>query len=291
MARRTLILAYGIVAYALTHVTLLYAAGFIGGFLTPTHLDGPRQRPVAVALAIDLGLIALFALQHSGMARPAFKRWVTRFVPEAAERSTYVLLSCAALLSLFWFWEPVGGVVWETDAPAVRTVLYAVYAAGWVLLLVTTFLISHFDLFGMRQVWTHFRSRPRERPRFVTPALYRLVRHPLYVGWLLAFWATPRMTVAHLVFASALTVYILAAIRWEERDLAVAHPEYAAYRRNVPMLFPRWPRREAVVNRAARRTGARCVDDRSGTEPPGPGVEPEPGVPLPLLGEPVMSDF
>jgi protein-S-isoprenylcysteine O-methyltransferase Ste14 len=242
MLRRVLILAYGTASYALGLVTLLYAAGFVGGFATPTRLDGPRQVPLGAALAVDLGLVALFALQHSGMARPAFKRWWARFVPEPAERSTYVLLSSLALMLLFWFWQPVGGVVWSTGDPAGRAALYAAFAAGWLVVLASTFLINHFDLFGLRQVWLYFRGRPYTRLRFATPVLYRVVRHPLYVGWLLVFWATPQMTATHLVFAAALTAYILAAIRWEERDLADAHPEYAAYRRRVPMLIPRLPR-------------------------------------------------
>jgi protein-S-isoprenylcysteine O-methyltransferase Ste14 len=240
MFRRILVLAYGSASYALCLVTLLYSAGFIGEFATPTRLDGPRIGSVAAALAVDLGLLALFALQHSGMARPAFKRWWTRFVPEAAERSTYVLLSSVALLLLFWCWRPIGGVVWATGDTKAQVMLHALFGAGWLIVLVATFLINHFDLFGLRQVWLYFRARPYTPLRFRTPALYRVVRHPLYVGWLLVFWATPRMTVAHLVFAVALTAYILAAIGWEERDLADFHPEYAAYRRRVPMLIPRW---------------------------------------------------
>jgi protein-S-isoprenylcysteine O-methyltransferase Ste14 len=228
-------------AYALCLVALLYAVGFIGGFATPTRLDGPRRGSAGAALAVDLGLMAVFTLQHSGMARPAFKGWLARFVPEAGERSTYVLLSSLALLLLFRYWRPVGGVVWATDDVVARAVLYAVFGTGWAVVLAATFLINHSDLFGLRQVWLYCRGRPYTPLRFTTPVLYRVVRHPLYAGWLLAFWATPVMTTAHLVFAAALTAYILAAIRWEERDLAEAHPEYAAYRRRVPMLIPRWP--------------------------------------------------
>jgi protein-S-isoprenylcysteine O-methyltransferase Ste14 len=256
MLRRLLVLAYGSVSYALGLIALLYAVGFIGGFVTPTQLDGPRQGPAAAALAVDLALISLFALQHSGMARPAFKRWWTRLVPVAMERSTYVLLSAVALMLLFWWWRPIGGVVWEVEGSAVRALLYAAFTLGWLLVLGSSFLINHFDLFGLRQVWLYFLSRPYTRLRFATPVLYRFVRHPLYVGWLLAFWATPRMTSAHLVFAAALTTYILAAIRWEERDLAAEHPEYVAYRRHVPMLIPRWPRTTA---------GAETVPARSTT--------------------------
>lgn len=247
MIRRSIILAYGIVAYALFFVTLLYTIGFIGGFATPTQLDGPRRISVAAALAIDLGLIALFAVQHSGMARPAFKRRWTRTVPEVAERSTYVLLSSLALMLVFWFWEPVGGVLWEVQDPAARAVIYSVFAAGWLLVLVATLQINHLDLFGLRQVWLSFRGRHYTRLHFSTPALYRVVRHPLYVGWLLVFWAAPLMTVSHLVFAGSLTAYIMAAIRWEERDLLVAHPEYVGYRRRVPMLIPRWPRQASSI--------------------------------------------
>jgi protein-S-isoprenylcysteine O-methyltransferase Ste14 len=239
MVRRSLLLTYGIVSYLLTLATLLYAVGFIGGFLTPTQLDGPRQGSVAAALAIDVVLLVLFAVQHSGMARPGFKRWLTRWVPGPAERSTYVLLSNAALFLLFQQWRPLGGVVWEVPGEAARAVVFAVYAAGWLTVLLTTFLINHFDLFGLRQVWLAFRGVPYTSPRFETPWPYRLVRHPLYIGWLTVFWAAPTMTAAHLLFAAGTTAYILAAIRWEERDLVAAHPEYATYRRRVPMLLPR----------------------------------------------------
>jgi protein-S-isoprenylcysteine O-methyltransferase Ste14 len=239
MVRRLLILTYGILCYVLFLATLLYAVGFVGGFLTPTRLDGPRQGSLAAALAIDFGLLVLFAVQHSGMARPGFKRWLTRFVPEPAERSTYVLLSNAALLVLFWQWRPLGGLVWEVPGEAARAAVSAVFAAGWLMVLVATILINHFDLFGLRQVWLAFRGAPYTSLRFTAPGPYRLVRHPLYVGWLTAFWAAPTMTAAHLLFAVGMTAYILAAIGWEERDLVAAHPEYTAYRRRVPMLLPR----------------------------------------------------
>ena len=240
MVRRLLLLTYGVLCYTLSLATFLYAVGFIGGLLTSTRLDGPAPESHAAALAIDGGLLVLFALQHSGMARPRFKRWLTRFVPEPAERSTYVLLSSAALFVLFWQWQPLGGVVWEMRGEAARAAVYAAYVAGWVMVLATTFLINHFDLFGLRQVWLAFRGVPYTPLRFTTPGPYRLVRHPLYVGWLTVFWAAPTMTAAHLLFAAGTTAYILAAIRWEERDLVAAHPEYAAYRRRVPMLLPRW---------------------------------------------------
>jgi protein-S-isoprenylcysteine O-methyltransferase Ste14 len=256
MVRRLLILTYGLLCYALALAAMVYAVGFIGGFLTPTQLDGPREGSLAAALVIDGGLLVLFAVQHSGMARPGFKRWLTRFVPQPAERSTYVLLSSAALFLMFWLWRPIGGVVWEVPGEAARGVVFAVFAAGWVIVLATTFLINHFDLFGLRQVWLAFRGVPYSSPRFVTPWPYRVVRHPLYVGWLTVFWAAPTMTAAHLLFAVAMAAYILAAIRWEERDLIAAHPEYAAYRRRVPMLLPRWrvgpsPHSQATASPAA----------------------------------------
>lgn len=239
MIRRLLILTYGVLCYTLSLATFVYAVGFLGGFLTPTQVDGPAQGPLTTALAIDIGLLALFALQHSGMARPRFKRWLTRFVPEQAERSTYVLLSSVALFVLFWQWQPLGGVVWEVSGEVARTAVLAVYAAGWLMVLATTFLINHFDLFGLRQVWLAFCGVPYRSLQFATPGPYRLVRHPLYVGWLTVFWAAPTMTAAHLLFAVGTTAYILAAIRWEERDLVAFHPEYAVYRRKVPMLLPR----------------------------------------------------
>jgi protein-S-isoprenylcysteine O-methyltransferase Ste14 len=239
MIRRTLVLAYGLASYALFLASSLYAVGFIGGFVTPTSLDGPRQGPLATALAVDLGLLCLFAVQHSGMARPAFKRRWMRVVPEKAERSTYVLLSSLALIALFALWRPIGGVVWSTQDLAARIFLYGAFAVGWALVLTSTYMINHFDLFGLRQAWLYFRGRPYTALNFATPVLYRHVRHSLYVGWLLASWVTPQMTVSHMVFAVALTAYVLIAVRWEERDLLEAHPEYAVYRQRVPMLIPR----------------------------------------------------
>jgi methanethiol S-methyltransferase len=236
---RVLTLLYGGFCYAVFLGVFVYAIGFIGGFATPTRLDGPLQGPFWQALAIDLGLLAVFAIQHSGMARPAFKRWWTRIVPEPAERSTYVLISSLLLVGLFVWWRPLGGVIWETSGWA-RSAVIALYGFGWALLLYSTFLIDHFDLFGLRQVWRRMKAAPYEAPKFYTPSLYKLVRHPLYVGWLVIFWAAPTMTAAHLVFALMTTAYILVAIQLEERDLAVAFPnDYPDYRRKTPMLLPR----------------------------------------------------
>lgn len=254
MVKRLLVLIYGAVCYAVFFATFLYGIGFIGGFLTPTALDAAPTGSTAAAVAIDLALLALFAVQHSGMARPAFKRWLTRHIHESAERSTYVLLSSVALLVLFAFWQPIGGVVWEVRNEALRAVLWGLFGIGWVIILATTFLINHFDLFGLRQVWLQFHGKPYTNLQFKTPGPYRLVRHPLYVGWLLTFWATPTMTISHLVFAVGTTLYILAAIRWEERDLVTVHPEYEDYRRQVPMLVPRLGRQTDASGRISVST-------------------------------------
>jgi len=239
MSRRIGIFTYGVVSYAIFFASFLYAVGFVGGFVVPRTVDGPLEGSLAAALAIDLGLLALFAVQHSVMARPPFKRWLTRFVPEPAERSTYVLASSIALLLLFWQWRPIGGVVWHLESPVAQAVAYTIFAVGWATVLTCTFLINHFDLFGLRQVWLELRGEPYTPLQFGTPGPYKVVRHPLYVGWLLAFWATATMTATHLLFAVMTTAYILIAIKLEERDLIAAHGEYAEYRRNVGMLFPR----------------------------------------------------
>ena len=242
--KRILVFGYGVVAYAIFLLTTLYAAGFIGNLWVPKSMDSAPQIPFWMALIVDVALLGVFALQHSVMARPAFKAWWTRIVPEPAERSTYVLFSSLALLLLFWQWQPMGGVVWDLQDPVARASLHTLAAFGWLLALVSTFLINHFDLFGLRQVWLYLRGRPYTSLRFVTPGLYKMVRHPLYLGWLLAFWATPTMTATHLVFAIGTTAYIFIAIPFEERDMIRAYRgRYAAYRKRVPMILPwPWPR-------------------------------------------------
>jgi protein-S-isoprenylcysteine O-methyltransferase Ste14 len=254
---RTGIFIYGLVCYSVFLGVFLYAIGFIGGFLTPSLLDGGPTRPLTEALAIDCALLGLFAVQHSVMARPAFKRLWTRIIPEAAERSTYVLASSLALIALFVYWEPIGGVLWSVPAGVGRMLVIGLYGFGWLLLLYTTFLIDHFDLFGLAQVWRHVARKSYQPPQFRTPALYRLVRHPLYIGWLIIFWAAPIMTSAHLLFAIMTTAYILIAIRLEERDLVDAFgADYVAYRRRTPMLIPKlWPA-GAADRKLNRKAGA-----------------------------------
>jgi protein-S-isoprenylcysteine O-methyltransferase Ste14 len=239
MLTRIIFATYGLASYVVFLGVFLYAIGFIGNLGTPTALDSVPRQPFLVALAIDAGLLALFAVQHSVMARPWFKAHWTQVVPRPIERSTYVLFSSLALLLLFTLWQPMGGQVWSVTNPVGRLVLYALFAFGWGLVLVATFLINHFDLFGLRQVWLSLIGRPYTPLPFATPGPYRLVRHPLYVGWFFAFWMTPTMTTAHLVFAIATTGYILLAIQFEERDLVTFHGrDYEEYRRRVPMLVP-----------------------------------------------------
>jgi protein-S-isoprenylcysteine O-methyltransferase Ste14 len=238
------IFLYGIICYAVSVAVLVYGAGFIVGVATPTMLDGVPTRPFGEALAINLALLVMFSVQHSGMARPGFKRWWTRLVPESAERSTYLLFSSVALGALFYYWEPMGGILWQVPEGNLRTAIIALYLFGWVLLLFSTFLIDHFDLFGLTQVWRRLTGRTYRAPQFHTPLLYKLVRHPLYVGWLTIFWAAPTMSAAHLVFALGSTIYILIAIYFEERDMADAFGDvYLDYKRRTPMLVPGFRRR------------------------------------------------
>lgn len=247
LLKRTLFFAYGVVAYAIFLGTFLYAVGFVANLGTPTALDGPATVPVLAALGVDAGLLALFALQHSVMARRWFKERWTKIVPRPIERSTYVLFSSIAMCLLFLEWQPIGGNVWSVQNSQAALLLRALFAFGCCLVLASTFLINHFDLFGLRQVWLYLTGRPYSALKFRTPGLYRLVRHPLYVGWLFVFWMTPTMTSAHLVFAVATTAYILMAIRWEEKDLVSEHGRaYEHYRHSVPMLVPQLTRMRAT---------------------------------------------
>ncbi|MEO8061369.1 MAG: methanethiol S-methyltransferase [Pseudomonadota bacterium] len=253
MFKRLSIFLYGVASYVVFFATFLYAVGFIGNFGVPRTLDSAPGESWLSSLLADLGLLGLFAVQHSVMARPAFKRWLTRVVPESAERSTYVLASSLALIALFALWQPLGGMVWAVQDATVRGAIWGSFAFGWVLVLVATFLINHFDLFGLRQVWLQLVGQPYTHLPFRTPALYRHVRHPLYLGWLFVFWSAPTMTLSHLVFALATTAYILIAVRLEERDL-VDHfgKTYSDYRERVPMLIP-FKRKQNVDKAFIRR--------------------------------------
>jgi protein-S-isoprenylcysteine O-methyltransferase Ste14 len=237
---RLAILVYGILCYLIFLGVFLYAIGFVGDMAVPKSVDsGPEADPYA-ALLLDLALLGLFAVPHSVMARQAFKRRWTRLVPRAAERSTYVLVSSLLLALLFQQWRPLPAAVWEVAHPAGRLVLHALFWAGWGMALWATLLTDHFDLFGLRQVYLHARGRPYKPVGFRAPMLYRLVRHPLLLGFLIAFWATPRMTVGHLLFAAATTAYSLVAVRWEERDLVSIYGEaYRDYQRQVGPFLPR----------------------------------------------------
>lgn len=238
---------YGAVSYAIFFLTFLYAIGFVGNILVPRAIDGEATTSFGIAMAINIALLGIFAVQHSVMARPGFKKWWTTIVPKPLERSTYVLLSSIALIAVFAFWEPMGGVVWNVTDPVGQYILYGLFGFGWLLVLVATFLINHFDLFGLRQVTLYLMGKPYTYLKFGTPWLYRYVRHPLYVGWFFAFWATPTMTVTHLLFALVTTAYIVIATRLEERDLVNALPEYADYRKRVPRFIPRLSGNNAVV--------------------------------------------
>ena len=242
-------LVFAILCYAVFFATFLYLIAFVGGFPVPKTVDGPPSSLAPVPAAIvDVALIALFGLQHSIMARPAFKRAWTRIVPPAAERSVYVLLSSVALIILFWFWQPIGKMVWLVSANDrwLADILWVLFWAGFGIVLVTTFLINHFELFGLQQAWLNLRGGEQAAPELRQPLFYRWVAHPLYAGFFLAFWATPHMTVGHLLLALALSIYMLIAIRYEEHDLTgVFGDDYRRYRAGVGMLIPRFGRRSA----------------------------------------------
>jgi methanethiol S-methyltransferase len=238
-------ICYGAVAYLLFLVSFVYAIGFVGNIVVPRSVDHALSAPVGLAVLIDVLLLGVFAIQHSVMARPAFKRWWTRFVPVSIERSTYVVLASGALLLLYWQWRTLPDVVWDVNPSAARVALWALFWLGWATVFFSSFMVNHFDLFGLRQVYLAWRGKPYRDLDFRVRLLYRLVRHPLMLGFLIAFWATPTMTAGHLLFSVATTGYILIAVRLEEHDLVESlGDQYCAYRREVPALLP-WPRRHS----------------------------------------------
>lgn len=240
---RLLTIRYGAASYVIFLAAFLYAIGFVGNLVVPRSIDAGVAAPVGEAVVVNVLLLGLFAVQHSVMARPAFKRWWTRVVPGSVERSTYVLLSSLVLFLLFWQWRTIPAIVWDVASPAGRAGLWALFWLGWATVLASTFMVNHFDLFGLRQVFLAWRGKPYSDIGFRSPLLYRLVRHPIMVGFIIAFWATPTMTAGHLLFAAVTTAYILIALQLEERDLVAAlGDQYREYRRRVPMLVP-WPRR------------------------------------------------
>jgi len=237
--KKLTVFLYGLIAYAYFFIVFLYLIGFVGNAFVPKSVDSGQPGALWLAFVVDLGLIGMFGVQHSIMARQGFKRWWTRIVPKAVERSTFVIAGSSMLVLMFIFWRPMPEVVWELEGVA-GTLMLAASAMGWLIVLASTFLIDHFDLFGLRQVYLHLRSRDYTPLPFATRYLYRFVRHPLYLGFMIAFWFTPVMTLGHLVLAAGFTVYILIAIRLEEKDLVQFHGRaYLAYRDQVPMIVPR----------------------------------------------------
>ncbi len=245
---RAAVLVFGVVSYAVFFATFLYLVGFVGNLIVPKSIDSGVAGPVGAAVLVDTLLLLLFGLQHSVMARPGFKAWWTRFVPQPIERSVYVLASSVALIALFVFWQPLPQAVWASEG-VVASMLTIGLLSGVTLVLISTFLIDHFDLFGLRQTWLYFRGRPYEEKRFSTPFLYRYIRHPLYVGWFMTFWITPVMSAGHFLFALVMTGYVLIAIPMEERDLLrVLGEPYRRWRAGTPMFVPRIP---AAASRTA----------------------------------------
>lgn len=263
--KRWLFFLYGVSCHLLFLGTFAYMAGFVGDLWVPKTIDTPTETPLAAAVVIDLLLISLFGVQHSVMARPGFKRVWTRIVPKPIERSTYVLLSCVVTIVLMWQWRSIDMMVWNVETPLLRATMWGLFAVGWLMVPAVSLLIDHFDLFGTRQVWLYLRGREYSSLPFRVPGMYKHVRHPLYIGWAIAFWATPTMTVGHLLFALTLTGYMGVATLFEERDL-VAHfgHLYEDYRRRVPRFIPRITAAANVVEPSEAPVAPRDLERVSG---------------------------
>jgi protein-S-isoprenylcysteine O-methyltransferase Ste14 len=231
---------YGVIAYIIFLVAFLYAIGFVGNFVVPKSIDSGTDSPLFLALLVNSFLLGLFAIQHSIMARPAFKKWITRIISPVIERSTYVLLSSLLLILMYWKWQPLTTVVWQIENEIMSIILYGVFFFGWLIVFLSTFMISHFELFGLTQIFENFKNKQPQSPKFQTNFFYKIVRHPIMLGFIIAFWATPVMTVGHLLFSVMTTIYILIAVKFlEEKDLVkMIGKEYEDYQKEVPMIIP-----------------------------------------------------
>lgn len=236
---RVLVSLYGVVSYIVFFLSLLYAIGFLGSFIVPKSINTGEAGSPVLSLLINVLLLSLFAIQHSVMARPVFKSWITRFIPVAIERSTYVLLSSLLLFLLYWLWQPMPGVIWHIESSIGSTIIIGIFWLGWLVVLLSTFMINHFDLFGLRQIYINYKGQKYTHLEFKTVGLYKLCRHPIMLGFIIAFWATPLMTTGHLLFAVTTTAYIFIALQLEERDLISFFGDtYKNYQQKVPMVFP-----------------------------------------------------
>lgn len=246
--KKSMIFIYGILAYVIFLTTFLYAIGFVGNMVVPKAIDSGTELALLPSIVINVILLSVFALQHSIMARPAFKKWFTKIISPAMERSTYILLSSLALLLIYWQWQPITTIVWETHNKISVTLMTGLFFLGWTIVLLSTFMINHFELFGLAQIFNNLKNRQTPNPKFQTNFLYKIVRHPIMLGFLIAFWATPRMTVGHLLFTIVTTLYILIAVKYlEEKDLKKAIGEkYKTYQKEVPMLIPFTKRKKKI---------------------------------------------